>query len=44
MDFDECVGVAIESLSRGYPLASFGCSKYGATHLDTGHCEAIAWL
>ena len=32
--FDECVATAVETLSMGLPLASFGCSKCGATHLD----------
>ena len=32
--FDECVAAAVETLSTGLPLASFGCSKCGATHLD----------
>ena len=32
--FDECVAAAVETLSTGLPLASFGCSKWGATHLD----------
>ena len=33
VDFDECV----ESLSKGFQLASFGCTKCGATHLDSGN-------
>ena len=32
--FDEFVAAAVETLSTGLPLASFGCSKCGATHLD----------
>ena len=32
--FDECVAAAVETLSMGLPLASIGCSKCGATHLD----------
>ena len=32
--FDECVAAAVETLSTGLPLASFGCSKCGASHLD----------
>ena len=32
--FDECVADAVETMSTGLPLASFGCSKCGATHLD----------
>ena len=36
VDFDECIAAAVESLSRGHPLTSFGCSKCGATHLDSG--------
>ena len=34
LGFDECVAAAVETLSTGLPLASFGCSKFGATHLD----------
>ena len=34
VSFDECVAAAVETLSMGLPLASFGCSKCGATHLD----------
>ena len=30
---DECVTAAIERLSRGLPLASFGCTKCGASHM-----------
>ena len=36
VNFDEGVAAAVESVSRGHPLTSFGCSKCGATHLDTG--------
>ena len=32
--FDECVTAAVETLSTSLPLASFGCSKCRATHLD----------
>ena len=32
--FDKCVAAAVETLSTGLPLASFGCSNCGATHLD----------
>ena len=32
--FDEYVAAAVETLSTGLPLASFGCSKCGATHMD----------
>ena len=32
--FDECVATVVETLSMGLPLASFGCSKCGASHLD----------
>ena len=32
--FDECVAAAMETLSIGLPMASFSCSKCGATHLD----------
>ena len=35
VDFDKCVAAAVESLSRGHPLASFGCSKCGTMCLDT---------
>ena len=35
--FDECVKAAVESLSKGLQLASFGCTKCGATHLDSGN-------
>ena len=34
LSFDECITAAVETLSAGLPLASFGCSKCGATHLD----------
>ena len=34
--FDECVTAAVETLSMDLPLASFGCSKCEATHLDAG--------
>ena len=34
--FDECVWAAVESLTKGFKLASFGCTKCGATHLDSG--------
>ena len=33
LSFDECVDAAVETLSTGLPLASFGCSKCRATHL-----------
>ena len=32
--FDERVAAAVETLSTGLQLASFGCSKCGATYLD----------
>ena len=35
VDFDECVAAAVETLYAGLPMASFGCSKCGATQLDT---------
>ena len=35
--FDECVKAAVDSLSTGLQLASFGCTKCGATHLDSGN-------
>ena len=34
VSFDEYVTAAVETLSMGLPLASFGCSKCRATHLD----------
>ena len=34
VDFGECVTAAVETLSTGLPMASFSCSKCGATHLD----------
>ena len=37
VSFDECVKAAVESLSKGFHLASFGCTKCGATHLDSGN-------
>ena len=37
--FDECVKAAVESLSKGLQLASFGCTKCGATHLDSDNFE-----
>ena len=36
VDFDECVAAAVETLLKGHPLAFFGSSKCGITHLDTG--------
>ena len=35
--FDEFVKAAVESLLKGFQLASFGCTKCGATHLDSGY-------
>ena len=35
-DFDECIAAVVEGLSRGLPLASFGCTKCGASHMDLG--------
>ena len=37
--FHECVKAAVESLSKGLQLASFGCTKSGSTHLDFGNFE-----
>ena len=37
--FDEYVKAAVESLSKGLQLASFGCTKCGATHLDSDNFE-----
>ena len=34
--FDECVTGAVEALSVGLVLASFPCTKCGATHVDVG--------
>ena len=36
VNFDECLVAAVERLSRGLPLASFGCTKCGASHMDLG--------
>ena len=36
MGFDKCVEAAVENLSKGLQLASFECTKCGATHLDSG--------
>ena len=33
--FDECVEAAVESLSKGFQLALFGCTKCNETHLDS---------
>ena len=35
--FDKCVKAAVKSLAKGLQLASFGCTKCGATHLDSGN-------
>ena len=40
VNFDECIAVAVKGLSRGLPLASFGCTKCGASHMDLGY---VAW-
>ena len=37
MGFDECMKAAVESLSKGFQLASFGSTKCSATHLDSGN-------
>ena len=37
VDFNKCISAAVENLSRGHPLAPFGCSKCSATHLDAGY-------
>ena len=34
--FDECISTAVEGLSRALLLASFGCTKCGASHMDLG--------
>ena len=36
VNFDECAAAAVDGLSRGLPLASFGCTKRGASHIDLG--------
>ena len=36
VNFDDCVAAAVEGLFRGLPLASFGCTKRGASHMDLG--------
>ena len=40
LNFDECVAAAVEGLSRGLPLALFGYTKCGASHIDLGQ---YAW-
>ena len=40
VNFDECIAAAVEGLSRGLPLASFGCTKCGAFHMNLGQ---YAW-
>ena len=35
--FDECMKAAVKNLSKGFQLASFGCTKCGANHLDSGN-------
>ena len=35
--FDECVEAAVESISKGFQLASFACTKCGTMHLDSGN-------
>ena len=37
VSFDECVKAAVESLSKEFQLASFGCTKCGTTHLESGN-------
>ena len=43
MGFDECVKAAVESLSKGFQLDSFVCTKCGATHLGSAtlHVSSI---
>ena len=37
VNFDECIAAAVDDgLSRGLPLASFGYTKCGASHIDLG--------
>ena len=40
VNLDECIAAAVEGLSRGLPLALFGCINCGASHLDLGQ---YAW-
>ena len=37
VSFEECVEVAMESLLKGFQLASLGCTKCSAAHLDSGN-------
>ena len=36
VNFDKCIAAAVEGLSRGLPLASFGCTKCGASYMNLG--------
>ena len=36
VNFDECIAADVEGLSRELPLASFGYTKCGASHMDLG--------
>ena len=40
VSFEDCVYSAVYSLSKGFQLASFGCTKCGATHLHSGSFAA----
>ena len=34
VEFDDCVKVAVQALSRGHALAAFPCKKCGSSHLE----------
>ena len=36
VNFDKRIAAAVEGLSKGLPLASFGCTKCAASHMDLG--------
>ena len=36
VNFDECIAAAVEGMSRGLLLASFGCTKCGTFYMDLG--------
>ena len=40
--FDECMKDTVESLSQGFQLAYFGCTKCGVMHLDSGNFENVS--
>ena len=37
VSFDECLKAAVNSLSKGFQLASFGCTKCDSMRLDSGN-------